>query len=364
MQELPSFGPHRDRFEREGRREFSEGLVERGWVVLDRSPEWENYSAIFVDEGGHAIDRKEVEVRRQWALARGIPFFTFSAHSLFEALPVPHRDFLRTFTDFRKALNRVPLLPQEAPSGSSRGPSEPRRDPGADPRSAFPFCGGESDALAHLKNYLARPERIHAYKTTRNRMLGVEYSSKFSPFLASGVLSVRQIWFELERFERNHGSSEGLEWLRFELLWREYFRWLERDAGESFYSIEGFRKVSPPPAVEDRERFERWTRAESGEPFIDANLRELNLTGYMSNRGRQNVASHFIHQLGLPWKWGADYFYKMLMDADLSQNYGNWSYLAGVGADPRSFGGQARRFDLSRQMREYDPEGEYQRTWT
>ena len=74
---------------------------------------------------------------------------------------------------------------------------------------------------------------------------------------------------------------------------------------------------------------------ETGHPFVDANMRELKLTGFMSNRGRQNVASFFTKDLGCDWRIGAEYFESALIDYDVSTNWGNWNYVAGVGPDPR-----------------------------
>jgi deoxyribodipyrimidine photo-lyase len=177
------------------------------------------------------------------------------------------------------------------------------------------------------------------------------------------MISVRSVWSEIRRAESLDGVSEGSEWLRFELLWREYFRWLEKRHRESFYSERGIRNVDPQSSTQDPDKFAAWREGQTGQEFIDANMRELNRTGFMSNRGRQNVASYFIHDLGLPWLWGAAYFERMLVDADPVQNTGNWAYLAGVGADPRSFGGGARRFNVEEQADRYDPEGRYRSLW-
>jgi deoxyribodipyrimidine photo-lyase len=87
-------------------------------------------------------------------------------------------------------------------------------------------------------------------------------------------------------------------------------------------------------------------------------------TGYLSNRGRQWVASHFVNELRLPWTWGARFFEWMLIDAHPALNSGNWAYLAGVGSDPRSFAGTPRRFDLERQLRQYDPQETHRKLWT
>ena len=79
----------------------------------------------------------------------------------------------------------------------------------------------------------------------------------------------------------------------------------------------------------------------------------------MSNRGRQNVASYLVHQLKLDWRRGAYYFEKMLIDYDVFSNWGNWSYLAGVGNDPR----ENRVFNTQKQAEMYDADKAYRKCW-
>lgn len=330
-------GSNRRRFLADGLDQFKEGLEKVGVVWLSSEPDWNQVTG-FLDVS-LGVDR------------------------LFSELPVQGLSGLRTFTDFRKSICRLPETPSRNVEWTFDSKGPPRGDPFADPRSAFPFRGGESDALAHLREYFSDQVRVKSYKATRNGMVGVDYSSKFSPFLSTGVLSVRRVWSEIEKFEALHGVSEGSEWLRFELLWREYFRWLESVHGAAFFSKRGIRDLQVMEVVPDQERFSKWTQGETGHAFIDANMKELLHTGFMSNRGRQNVASFLIHELQLPWWWGADYFSRMLIDSDPAQNYGNWSYLAGVGSDPRSFGGKPRKFDPNRQAEMYDPDGNFRKLW-
>jgi deoxyribodipyrimidine photo-lyase len=193
--------------------------------------------------------------------------------------------------------------------------------------------------------------------------VGTEFSSKLSPFLALGSLSVRRIWQEVLEYQDRHGADEGSDWLKQELLWREFFLWSEQRHGAAFHGASGIQNRQPD-WVENRELFVRWCRADSGHPLIDAQLRELLATGYLSNRGRQWVASHFVNSLELPWIWGARFFEWWLIDAEPALNTGNWAYLAGVGSDPRSFGGSPRRFDLERQVRLYDPGESHRLRWS
>jgi deoxyribodipyrimidine photo-lyase len=89
-------------------------------------------------------------------------------------------------------------------------------------------------------------------------------------------------------------------------------------------------------------------------------MRELNETGYMSNRGRQITASCLVNELGVDWRYGAAYFQQQLIDYDVACNWGNWQYIAGVGVDPKG----GRHFDIEKQTAMYDPEGEFINKWT
>jgi hypothetical protein len=94
--------------------------------------------------------------------------------------------------------------------------------------------------------------------------------------------------------------------------------------------------------------------------LIDASQRELFHTGYTSNRARQNVASFLAKHLEIDWRYGAEWYEMMLVDYDVSSNWSNWMYVAGVGNDPR---GEARIFNPVKQAYDYDREGEYVRMW-
>jgi len=306
---------------------------------------------------------------------------------LFADWPASKTKFPRVFGEFRRQIQGAPEPPLPEPEISgpanglepwsagelemfrdlSMGPPAPAPGPdrGAnrvDPRSAFPFRGDEASALARLQHYVFDTDGLKTYKASRNQLVGSEFSSKFSPFLANGSLSVRRIWHALEAHQAIFGPSEGCDWMRQELLWREFFLWSEHAHGEAFHSESGI-LGRLPNAIPDQELFRRWTLAECGHGLIDAQMRELNATGYLSNRGRQWVASHFVNSLRLPWTWGARYFEWMLIDADPALNTGNWAYLAGVGSDPRSFGGSPRRFDLEGQAQRYDPDGSHMQLW-
>ncbi len=188
-----------------------------------------------------------------------------------------------------------------------------------DARSAIAFLqGGESEALAHLRQYLARG-LPHSYKRTRNGLVGY--------------------------------------WLWFELLWRDYFRFLHLQHGRALYRARGLGPVLATP--HDDQSFAAWCAGQTGQPLVDAAMRELAATGYLGNRVRQVAASYLIHDLGCDWRAGAAWFESQLLDYDVYSNQGNWLYIAGRGTDPRG----GRRFDPVKQAATYDADGAYQRLW-
>ncbi|GAV63671.1 DNA_photolyase domain-containing protein/FAD_binding_7 domain-containing protein [Cephalotus follicularis] len=220
------------------------------------------------------------------------------------------------------------------------------------------FVGGESAALSRVSEYFWKKDLLRMYKETRNGMLGSDYSTKFSPWLASGSLSPRFIFEEVKRYERERQANDSTYWVLFELIWRDYFRFLSIKYGNSLFHLGGPRKVERQWS-QDQKLFDSWKDGCTGYPLIDANMRELSTTGFMSNRGRQIVCSFLVRDMGIDWRMGAEWFETCLLDYDPCSNYGNWTYGAGVGNDPR----EDRYFSIPKQAQTYDPEGRYVAYW-
>ncbi|QLG46492.1 DASH family cryptochrome [Costertonia aggregata] len=187
-----------------------------------------------------------------------------------------------------------------------------------------PFVkGGETKALERLQHYFFETEQLTAYKWTRNRSLGMDYSSKFSPYLALGCLSPRYVYHEVKRYEEKTKKNYGTWWFVFELVWRDFFIFRHMRVGPKLYTKNGF-KGKKVEFDNSKILFDRWCAGKTGIPFIDAHMRQLSQTGYMSNRGRVNCASFLIHDYKVDWRWGAAYFESKLIDYDVSVNWMNW----------------------------------------
>jgi deoxyribodipyrimidine photo-lyase len=223
--------------------------------------------------------------------------------------------------------------------------------------SAFPFKGGETEGLKRLEDYFFNTKKLGVYKKTRNGLVGTNYSSKFSSWLANGSISARSIYWEIKKFEQEHFKNESTYWLIFELIWRDYFKYVSLKHGNQIFKLEGILQKDYDWST-NQNKIQSWINGETHSDFVNANMIELKETGWMSNRGRQNVASYFAKKLELDWRIGAAYFESQLIDYDVHSNYGNWLYVAGVGNDPRD-----RKFNVQLQAERYDTNGKFRNLW-
>ena len=314
------------------------------------------------------------------ALARdGVSLAVWRGHTLVhhDDLPFAVADLPETFTQFRRRIERevtlrdpldapeqLPALPAtleagDLPTLATLGLSAPDDDP----RTRFRAVGGETAGLARLEAWMWQADALRTYKQTRNGLLAPDDSSRFSPWLALGCLSPRRIHAEVRRYERTRVRNDDTHWLVVELWWRDYFRFVAEQVGDRLFARGGVQRLRFPwrdlDARDARGDFERWTSGTTGFPLVDAAMRELTASGWMSNRARQNVASFLTRVLGIDWRRGAAWFESWLVDYDVASNWGNWQYVAGVGHDARGF----RFFNVYKQAQDYDPDARFLRHW-
>lgn len=226
-----------------------------------------------------------------------------------------------------------------------------------DKRSSVQFQSSEADALAHLETYVWKDKLPKKYKYTRNQLMRKDFSTKFSIWLGVGSLSPRKIYHEIELFEEKFGSSKSTYWIKFELTWRDFFRYQAIKHNSSLFSENGIQQKDILWNA-NKDLLTAFTNGLTGYPLVDAGVRELKETGFMSNRARQNVASFFTKNLRLDWRIGAAFYEKYLLDFDVASNYGNWQYVSSIGNDGRDF----RYFNIITQAKKYDAAG-YIKTW-
>lgn len=228
-----------------------------------------------------------------------------------------------------------------------------------DERAVLDFRGGAKEAKKWMNQWIWQRDCLKDYKQTRNGLVGADYSSKLSPWLSTGCISAVEVYWEIKKYEDERVANDSTYWLFFELLWREFFRFVARRYGPKIFQRNGIKNSYEMMTRGDRKTFQSWKEGRTSNAFVNANMIELSRTGWMSNRGRQNVASFLVHDLGQQWLAGARHFEEHLIDYDPCSNYGNWMYLGGVGNDPRP----KRAFNLEKQAEFYDPGETFRKLW-
>lgn len=321
-----------------------------------------------------AFEEKQTEKKVQTELFKlRCELDTFSTSTLYHAedLPFSIKNIPDVFTNFRKKTEKdaeirppftapkqinspeIPII--ELPSLEDLGVSKAT----IDSRAVLAFKGGEAEAIQRLQHYFYDTQCLSTYKETRNGMVGADYSSKFSPWLAIGCISARYIYAEVKKYEMQFGANDSTYWLVFELLWRDFFRFMFKKYQTKFFLYEGIKLKKGNSKFLNEKLLSQWVNGTTASDFINANMLELQQTGFMSNRGRQNVASYFCNELNMDWRIGAAYFEEQLIDYDVCSNWGNWAYLAGVGNDPRGH----RYFNIEKQAADYDKKRTFRNLW-
>jgi len=322
-QQLVSLGQHRARFLLETLNDLNHALQQLGQtlVISDHSPaeclrQLEQHSNITHVYQSQNAGFYEQQQRQTLATLFDFEFIEVVTHTIFEQhqLPFDLAELPDTFSKFRKLIEK------------ELRPNQP---------------------LIELR-----------YKEVRNAIDGWDNSTKFSPWLANGSLSVRTLLARLHQYEQEIGQNGSTYWIYFELLWREYFQWYAHLYQQKLFSFRGIKQRNPLTSYYP-ERFKKWCSGNTPYPIVNACMTELNHTGYLSNRGRQIVASCLVNELKLDWRYGAAYFEQQLIDYDVASNWGNWQYLGGVGADPR----ETRHFNLDKQTEMFDLHGDYRAKW-
>ena len=316
-------------------------------------------------------EKRENDRLKSLLLTNGVDFEEYSTSTMYHPsdLPFSMSSIPEVFTKFRKIVEKEASVrqPLSAPkviacpiiSNDLQELTSLKETIKLDQRNSLPKMGGESAALDHLNYYLFEEQHILHYKETRNQLRGIEFSSKLSQWLALGCISPKFIYHQVKRFEQEVEANDSSYWLIFELLWRDFFRFSFKKNPLAYYQLHGILGESDRKPTRNKQAIDSWINGETQNDFVNAAMKELKATGWTSNRMRQILASYFIYDLEQDWRVGAAYFESQLIDYDVSSNWGNWTYIAGVGNDPRA----GRKFNTEKQEEQYDKDKNYQKLW-
>ncbi|MFW0715756.1 DASH family cryptochrome [Pedobacter sp. N23S346] len=291
----------------------------------------------------------------------------FIGHTLYnkEDLPFPIKDIPDAFNQFKKKIERDSIIKPCFPAPDRINVAEvidwgtlpsleelnliPQQ---RDERADFEFVGGEAEGLVHLQKVIVAMQQA---ATTKNLIL----VSKLSAWLAMGCLSPRKVYWEIKKMEGMPNTKAMFNHILLGLLWRDYFRFMFKKYGNTFFHPDGFGSQGLVDIENEQENFNKWKAGQTGFAVVDAVMTELNQTGFISNIARQTAALYLVNNLEVSWIFGAAYFEEKLIDYNPASTWGNWANIAGVGNDQKS----KNVFDIDKNIKNLDPKGNYALIW-
>ena len=209
--------------------------------------------------------------------------------------------------------------------------------------------GGRKNALSNLKTI----KKITDYNESRN--FPYVETTNFSAHLRFGTISIREMFFHT-------GKTHGIDsTIIQQLFWREFYMYLI-----NFLHTNYSKKSDTKPSVNEikwsnsKKKLEKWKKGETGCPFVDAGMRQMNKTGWMHNRLRMVCATYLIYYLQIHWKEGEEYFAKQLLDYDYINNLGGWLWCSAWEVHSNDY---YKAFSMESQMKRFDPDAIYVKTW-
>lgn len=209
--------------------------------------------------------------------------------------------------------------------------------------------GGRKGALKMLR----KSETLSTYNQNRNCL--TYQSSHMSAYIKFGCVSIREVYW---KWRKVHGKPNGLIG---QLLWREFYYYIIY-----YYKhvLEGqsFQKKYENLKWERNDKYwKAWKSGSTGFPIVDASIRQMITTGYMSNRSRLITSNFLVRILDQDWRIGEQFFATMLTDYDPAVNNGNWQWISSIGVDPKPH--FQRLFNPWNQGKDYDPDAKFIKLW-
>jgi deoxyribodipyrimidine photo-lyase len=367
-----SMGPHRRLFITQLLMGLAEDITKRGgqlWasaatssVALDQVLGFLRIHRVIMTQGVGYYEQFLAGEIKQWCDAHGVGFDLVWDHTLLypSQLPFSIHAVPDTFSNFRKKVDHCFICPPMKYSIKFSSLSPPKHVAEVFNGSTKQSILNVNEAMAtdYLNEYIWKSQSILHYKDTRNLSIGDMVSTKLSCWLSTGCLSPRTVAAEVKKFEAEVEKNDSTNWVIVELLWRDFFQFQCQKHGRNWYRFGGIQCKKDAVPEYNESIFNLWATGNTPEPFVNAHMKELRLTGYMSNRGRQVVASYLIHNLNQDWRRGAEVFEHFLIDYDVASNGGNWMYIAGCGNSATK-----RVFNIEMQQKKYDPGGVFVAHW-
>lgn len=295
-------GPYRAKFLLECVADLRRGLRARGSDLVVRVGRPEDVLLQLARAAGadalyahQEVTREELQTEEKVAAALkevGVETKLFWGSTLYhvEDLPFGLHSMPTNYGGFKDAVASVKVRPlAETPKRLKAMPARGNVDPGSIPtlqelglhpavvarKDAPPpgsvLTGGESEGLQRLQHFVDEASREAAAAppaSGQEGLYGASFSCKISPWLAMGCLSPRRMYEDLQASSQRMpaaaaaaagGGAGGtparledhpsLNWLVFELLWRDFFRFITKKYGMAKQTGGGGAPVPAPASA-------------------------------------------------------------------------------------------------------------------
>ena len=312
-----------------------------------------------------ALEKNLWEIGQEIVYSRGkMLYYT-------QDLPFPVSHTPDTFGQFRKEVEKVIPVREPLPVPLDLKPVSQPIDPGNIPNLSdlstdlvqsvvqsenYFFKGGEEVGLKMLEEYFSLESNFEKYQSDKD---GFGQSSALSPWLSQGCLSPKTIYRKLDSIGEKTKYKKAVQALKVQLIFRDYLRLLGKKYENRIFLFSGMNGQSLPDLTVNHQLFDLWKNGETGVPIIDANMRQLKKTGFLSNKGRQLTAAFLVHDLKVNWQLGAEYFESQLIDYDPMSNWVNWNIVSGLTNDQK----EVSKLNYLAQAKKHDPKGAFLKRW-
>lgn len=205
-------------------------------------------------------------------------------------------------------------------------------DLGIEPAEGDPkmWLGGETEALKRLD--LFGSELIKCkFQKRRSHDSPFPASSKLSPYLRFGCLSVRLMYHRLSALYEKVMKQKPQMSVHTPLVWRDFFFFLGHK-NPSFDKMENNSMCLKIPWEQNasaNELLQSWREGKTGYPWIDAIMRQMRKEGWVHHFGRE-AAGCFLTRgcLWVNWEEGFKVYEEMQIDYEWSIDAGCWMQLS------------------------------------
>jgi cryptochrome len=322
-----------------------------------------------IDKVYYENDTEPYAVARDTHLNKQHPgmFVGVNGHTLYEAQDVIKAASKKTvdqggkapltYRAFQSAIEKLPKPADPLPNPSTMPPlpkidlakySVPTMQELKLEETINVHVGGETEALNRLAKWMEQKDRVAKFEKpeTNPAMIWPDADTTvLSPYLKFGSLSCRTMYHQILQIYSKQKHTDPPTSLLGQLLWREFYYVIAATTPE-YHSMQGSSvslqvdwhlsgAMYSPPSTHTKsspgaiEHLERWKKGQTGFPWIDAIMRQLQKEGWIHHLARHCVACFLTRgDCYISWERGAEVFEELLLDADPALNIGNWLWLS------------------------------------